>query len=51
MRWSRVDHDYALVELTFDPVSFDVVRRRKGEPPLRISDIESRTKEFGEASE
>jgi hypothetical protein len=33
------------------PTPFDVVRRRKGEPPLRISDIESRTKEFGEASE
>jgi hypothetical protein len=33
------------------PTPFDVVRRRKGEPPLRISDIESRAKEFDEASE
>jgi hypothetical protein len=47
--------DLKILEVKIDwhlaPTPFDVVRRRKGEPPLRISDIESRTKEFGEASE
>ena len=33
------------------PSVFDAVRRRKGEPPLKVSDIENRTKEFAKASE
>ncbi len=33
------------------PTPFDAVRRRKGEPPLKTSDIENRTKEFAKASE
>jgi hypothetical protein len=32
------------------PTRFDALRRLKGEPPLKTSDIKSRTSEFGEAA-